>query len=315
MSAILVFVAVHVAVPLAFIAWQWRGQVTSRMQWLVRTAAFAGFLLALHFAGFWFVLPHWMSMFYFTAFAFVSFRAWPRIRQLPRWQQRNARHGIDIAVHSAFVLVFWGIAAVAMMGHRAPAATSAALTFPLQDGSFAIASGGATRLMNFHLVALDTPALQSLRGQAYALDIVGLTPFGTRAAGLAPTDPAAFAIFGAPIHAPCDGIVLKSRDGLPDNNPPQRDSQNLPGNFVFLQCGDFNVLLAHMQNGSVVVREGDRVTTGKTLGKVGNSGNTTEPHLHLHAQRPGSADRFLDGEPLPMRIDGRFFARNDRVRK
>ena len=47
--------------------------------------------------------------------------------------------------------------------------------------------------------------------------------------------------------------------------------------------------------------------------KVGNSGNTTEPHLRLHAQRNGSADYFLDGEPVPMRIDGKFLVRTDRV--
>lgn len=313
MMALVVFAVVHLLVPVAFIVWQWRGEASSRAQWLVRTTAFAGFLLALHYAGFWVLLPQWLSMLYFTLFAFVSFRAWPRVRQLPAWHKRSAKHGVDVVFHVAFALIFWGVAAIAVLAHGVPAGPVAALAFPLQGGTFAIASGGATRLMNFHLATLNDPASKAVRGQSYALDIVGLNAFGVRAKGLSPADPAAYAIFGAAIQAPCDGRVLKSRDGLPDLNPPERDPANLPGNFVFLQCGEFNVLLAHMQNGSVLVREGDRVTTGQPLGKVGNSGNTTEPHLHMHAQRDGSADQFLDGEPVPMRIDGKFLARNDLV--
>ena len=53
MTALLVLAIVHLVVPVAFIAWQWRSDVSSRAQWLVRTAAFAGFLLALHYAGYW----------------------------------------------------------------------------------------------------------------------------------------------------------------------------------------------------------------------------------------------------------------------
>lgn len=313
MTALLVLAVVHLVVPAAFIAWQWRSDVSSRAQWLVRTAAFSGFLLALHYAGFWVLLPQWLSMLYFTLFAFASFRAWPRVRGLPAWHRHSKKHGVDVVFHVAFGVIFWGIAAIAVLAHSAPDEQAAALAFPLQGGKFAIASGGATRLMNFHLATRDDPAFQAVRGQSYALDIVGLNSFGIRARGLSPAQPSAYAIFGAPIHAPCDGRVLRSRDGLPDHNPPERDTANLAGNFVFLQCGEFSVLLAHMQNGSVLVREGAAVTTGQPLGKVGNSGNTTEPHLHMHAQRHGSPDRFLDGEPVPMRIDGKFLARNDRL--
>lgn len=50
------------------------------------------------------------------------------------------------------------------------------------------------------------------------------------------------------------------------------------------------------------------------MGLVGNSGNTGEPHLHIHAQRPGSAIAPLSGEPVPVRFGGRYLVRNDRVR-
>ena len=53
---------------------------------------------------------------------------------------------------------------------------------------------------------------------------------------------------------------------------------------------------------------------GDVLGLVGNSGNTGEPHLHVHAQRPGSAIARLSGEPVPIRLGGRYLVRNDRIR-
>jgi murein DD-endopeptidase MepM/ murein hydrolase activator NlpD len=61
------------------------------------------------------------------------------------------------------------------------------------------------------------------------------------------------------------------------------------------------------------VHPGDYVTTNTVLGEVGNSGNSTEPHLHIHAQRPGRIwDPFI-GDPLPIRLDGRYLVRNDRM--
>lgn len=51
---------------------------------------------------------------------------------------------------------------------------------------------------------------------------------------------------------------------------------------------------------------------GTPLGQVGNSGGSSEPHLHVHAQRPGMADAPLSGAPIPSLIEGRFLVRNDR---
>lgn len=72
-------------------------------------------------------------------------------------------------------------------------------------------------------------------------------------------------------------------------------------------------LLAHFRPGSVRVRTGERVTIGQPVGEVGNSGNTTEPHLHISAQLPGSANEPLSGEPLAIAIDGEYWVRNDRI--
>jgi hypothetical protein len=97
--------------------------------------------------------------------------------------------------------------------------------------------------------------------------------------------------------------------------PPLADRQHLAGNFVFLDCGTAHVLLGHLRQGSVSVRPGDRVTTGQRLGAIGNSGNSDEPHLHVHAQKATTGTRsLLDARPVPVTFYGRSLARNDVVR-
>jgi murein DD-endopeptidase MepM/ murein hydrolase activator NlpD len=95
-----------------------------------------------------------------------------------------------------------------------------------------------------------------------------------------------------------DGTVIAARNDLPEQVPGALPA-NLPlseadGNFVVLDIGGAYVLYAHMQPGSVTVRAGDKVRRGEVLGKVGNSGNSQAPHLHLHV---------TEG-PLPMASNG-----------
>ena len=70
---------------------------------------------------------------------------------------------------------------------------------------------------------------------------------------------------------------------LHDNIPFQMDSNNLIGNHVILYCKGYSILLAHLKKNSVSVSVGDHVEEGHFIGKVGNTGNTSEPHLHIHA--------------------------------
>jgi hypothetical protein len=98
--------------------------------------------------------------------------------------------------------------------------------------------------------------------------------------------------------------------------PPTPDPATSVGNFVLMDCGEAQVLLAHLQQGSVTVRPGQAIAAGLRLGAIGNSGNSGEPHLHIHAQRAAAADAasMLDGAPVPMTFYGRALARNDIVR-
>jgi hypothetical protein len=93
--------------------------------------------------------------------------------------------------------------------------------------------------------------------------------------------------YGAPVLAVANGTVVRAIDGLPDQVPgalPQNISiADADGNAVFLRLrGGGIVFYAHMIPGSLRVKVGERVRRGQVIGLVGNSGNSSAPHLHLH---------------------------------
>lgn len=159
-----------------------------------------------------------------------------------------------------------------------------------------VAQGGGNTLLNYH---------HPHRAQRYAVDIVGLDPTGFRTRGLIPREPDQYAIFGASVVSPCDGTVSRAEDGLADLKPPERDAANPAGNHVVIACEGVNVELAHLRHGSVAVSAGARVSAGDSIGAVGNSGNSSEPHLHIHAETAGDGPRGV-----AMALDGRFPVRN-----
>jgi murein DD-endopeptidase MepM/ murein hydrolase activator NlpD len=229
---------------------------------------------------------------------------------------RSYRQWLGLGTRASLALVAGTILVVAAQGSRPPERRMVDLAFPLRAGDYYIANGGSAALVNAHAMTLKSERLRAYRGQSYGIDIVRLNRFGVHSSLPAPRDPARYTIFGKRVYAPCEGIVARSEDGLPDVAPPHPDREHMAGNYVLVECGeygDFHVLLGHLRSGSVKVHPGDYVTTGTLLGEAGNSGNSNEPHLHIHAQRPGHPWEPFDGDPLPMRFDGRFLVRNDRV--
>jgi hypothetical protein len=178
------------------------------------------------------------------------------------------------------------------------------LNFPLKDGTFLFAQAGSTGVLNQH---------HDAGSQNFAQDIVGLDKFGRHASSLIPASLEDYEIFGKPIYSPCDGEIVTAVDGVDDINPGDPlDTAHPAGNHVYITCKDENVqvLLAHMKEGSLSVKPGDVVKTGDMVGLVGNSGNTTEPHLHIHARVGGNLSEIIGGEAIPILFNGKFYIRN-----
>lgn len=123
--------------------------------------------------------------------------------------------------------------------------------------------------------------------------------------------------WGREILAPADGNVIAIVNDLPDQPIGETDAENPAGNHVILALaeGEF-AFLAHLQQGSVTVQQGDEVSQGDVLGLCGNSGNTSEPHLHFHLQ---TTPDLIEGEGLPAQFqnyeaDGEPVERGEPVR-
>ena len=91
--------------------------------------------------------------------------------------------------------------------------------------------------------------------------------------------------FGKEIIAPIEGEIVAVVDGIKDNKPGEMNKIYIPGNTVILKVDEKKFLIfAHFKKHSIVVKEGDVIKQGDLLGLTGNSGNSSEPHLHFHMQ-------------------------------
>lgn len=158
------------------------------------------------------------------------------------------------------------------------------------DGPITVGWGGGTPQQNYHVVAPN---------QRWAYDLLvtrdGKTHQGD---GKHLTD---YYIYDMPILSPCDGEVISVFGDDPEMAVGELGGGTMPaGNHVVLKVGTGEYLwLCHMRPRSSHLKRGDRVKQGEPLGRVGNSGNTSEPHLHIHLQST-PVDGVAEGIPLPF---------------
>jgi murein DD-endopeptidase MepM/ murein hydrolase activator NlpD len=112
--------------------------------------------------------------------------------------------------------------------------------------------------------------------------------------------------YGVDALAVADGVVTEVKDGIPQNIPGENSRavpitlETVGGNHVIIDIGNGNyAFYAHLQPGSLRVKLGDKVHRGQVVGLVGNSGNSTEPHLHFHIANSSSP---LGSEGLPYAL-------------
>jgi hypothetical protein len=307
--------ALQIVLPVVMVGWLAFTRPRSLIGLTFQVAATAIVLVAISLVGLWTFLPGWTPY----ALGILLLAATANAVRRKRQALAASLPSITGWCSGAFFLALGGAAlfatAAALLGGVPPKAAVTDLTFPLAHGTYLIVNGGNHSLINAHLKTLDTtvPRYRAWRGQSYGVDIVSVNGFGLRAPGLRPSQPSDYFIYDVSVLAPCSGEIIHALDGLSDNRVPETDREHMAGNHLILRCGDVDVVLGHLRPGSLIVAIGDLVRAGDAIAAVGNSGNSDEPHLHVHAQRTATSDLPLSGDPQPIRFDGRFLVRNDRV--
>jgi len=173
------------------------------------------------------------------------------------------------------------------------------------DGPILVGWGGGSPGVNYHVAYPD---------QRWAYDLLVAENGQThRGDGARCED---YLCYGLPVLAPADGKVVAVLDGMADQPIGAMGGTPAGGNQIVIEVQDRGqpqyLFLCHLQRGSLLVKEGDTMTQGQPLAKVGNSGNTSEPHLHIHLQST-SADDVAEGIPLyfhDYRVNGQFVERD-----
>jgi len=187
------------------------------------------------------------------------------------------------------------------------------LAFPFQ-GRWLVQNSPADRVPSHGTTAFAS---------SYAIDFVPVGPDGrsapVRFATFVRTEPPErFPGYGREVLAPVSGVVVASHDAEVDHDAyrglpsvgyaltQQRRAASgwlaLAGNHVMVGTASGAVVaLCHLRQHSAAVRPGDHVQVGQVVGRCGNSGNSTEPHLHLQVLDREDVER---AQPVPITFRG-----------
>ena len=157
-------------------------------------------------------------------------------------------------------------------------------------GDWAMLAGGRSTLLSHHYLHTS---------ESDAVDFVRLVD--RRGYHGDPKRAASWHGFGEPVLAPADGTVVGVLDGRPDDPVGAIGQTPGQGNHIVLEIGERRyAVLAHLQQGSTRVREGERVRRGQHIAAIGDSGNSLAPHLHFQVQDRPEPDEQVRTVPYPL---------------
>ena len=249
----LLFLSIHLVVPLAVMGWFWRSAHQSRLETGIH-CLFTGLTVSFLFMwGQWPLVGSYYLRFIFLGLFLVV--AWRQVKKakLLTFLGRPGTARMVVTISLALASLLLGTLNIfAIRGHFPPG-PSVALAFPLRNGTHYVSSGGDSAVLNVHF---KTPH----PGQKYAIDISKLKGLGKVAQGLFPKELDRHVVFGEEVYSPCFGFVIQTHDGEEDHlagfiGP---GTERSAANSVAIDCQGVVVHLSHMKKGSVRVEEGER---------------------------------------------------------
>jgi Peptidase family M23 len=298
---ITLLIVTHLVVPAVFLISLWRSKFPSKLNWSIALLTLTAYSIHIFLIGRWDWISYYVRFLLPILFFIVAFQSFIKAKSLPLYPPKKFRNYLDLGINALIVIIF-----LASLKSYIPqgyffSGKSVDLSFPLKNGTYYVAHGGDSPAINYH---------NPNRAQRYALDIMQLNALGARANWLYPRSLTDYAIFGETLYSPCDGTISSLVKDLPNLVPGEKDQKNPAGNHILLSCKGADILMAHLLKGSITSQVGSLVRSGDAIAKIGNSGNTSEPHLHIEAQKANTGKSSLDGEGIPITFDGKFLVRN-----
>ncbi len=213
----------QMALPLAMLLWLALAPAGNLAGFALQAASIGAVLIALARVAQW-AVPVWWLPWLFGGLWLATVLRWPltkAARGLPLLPPGpRGWWGIGLSVVLLAVGGWYGARALA--GRALPPVEVVDIANPFGPGRYLVGHGGSNPLVNGHMRTLDAGVarFRPWRGQSYAVDFFGLGPWGLRARGWRPADPAAYAIFGAALRAPCAGTVVAAEGTMPDFRVP-----------------------------------------------------------------------------------------------
>jgi len=310
-TAMTLIAGLHLVVPLILILWTWRRSYASIAGLSLQA------LVLLSYTAFIFLMGSWVFASFYLRYAILVLAAVVIIRSLMRVINLPffvAPHFLGWVAYCAGVVITAALVylvAGAVRSHFYDE-TPVNLAFPFKNGTYAVFEGGNGRvssLMNYHFGASMHRGARTNLSMRYAVDITKLTRWGNDADGFLPLQNEKYAVFHQVLYSPCDGDVSDVEDKWPNETPWTGSPPYNVGNHVLITSDDFGVLMGHLQQGSILVTAGDKVKKGQPVARAGNSGWTSQPHLHIQAMRKGTG-LFWGWEGIPIFFDGKNPVKN-----
>lgn len=173
------------------------------------------------------------------------------------------------------------------------------LYFPFKNGSYYIKSGGSNKWLNYHR-SLDTIYHK-------AFDIIKINKYGY--SGNSVFKPASrkedLYIYSDSVFSPINGKIVDIINSEKDHHiGNQNDFKDLQANGIAIESNGYIIELIHFKQNSIHLNVGDSIKPGEFIGLIGNSGQSGQPHLHIHALN-------MELEPVNILFNGKSYQYND----
>jgi hypothetical protein len=310
-TAATLIVMLHLVIPLALILWTWTRSYKSMTTWGIQMLVLISYIVFIFLMGSWVYASFYLRYAILILTIVAAIRSFMHVRGLPLFvtPRFSGWIGYGAGLIISAVLVYLVVGAVRSHFYDE---TPINLSFPFKGGTYAVFEGGNGRvssLMNYHYGASIHKGAHTNLSMRYAVDITKVTRWGNDAEGFLPRQNDKYAVFNQVVYSPCDGEVFYVEDRWPNETPWSGKPPYNVGNHVVITSNDFGVLMGHLQRGSILVKIGDRVKKGQPIAQSGNSGWTSQPHLHIQAMRK-SAGSFWSWEGIPIFFDGKNPVKN-----